>query len=112
MPITSNIKKRIFDDLYKVTCKGKRSFSTAVLLGSGGSSPIYPSTTPHPHWAFLVGRARVLSPTTSLFGISTAWANDFGSSTFKLKYQTTTDESALEEILDQNLDFAAMSTGA
>jgi hypothetical protein len=44
--------------------------------------------------------------------ISTAWANDFGSSTFKLKYQTTTDESALGEILGQNLDFAAMSTGA
>lgn len=81
VPITSNIKKRIFDDLYKVTCKGKRSFSTAVLLGSGASSPVYPT-----------------------------WANDFGSSTFKLKYQTTTDESALGEILGQNLDFAAMST--
>jgi ABC-type phosphate transport system substrate-binding protein len=81
-PLTNPYKRRLIDEMYKITCDGRPALSTPVLIGMG-----------EPFFVF------------------TSWAEAFTSTSFSMKYFHATDGSATkQELAFRDIDYGVSSS--
>jgi hypothetical protein len=103
---------RVFDSLYNITCRGKRAFNTAVLIGTGVPSTVFPSTpslSPRSCCHFERRCVVMLNPVIHACA-PVEWASAYETSTFLLKYFDSNDAQALQDSIQLNIDFGATSS--
>jgi ABC-type phosphate transport system substrate-binding protein len=77
-PLDRIHRQNMLDTLTNVTCNGKKSLTTAFLSGMGPLIPNYES-----------------------------WATDYETSSFKLKYYTSSSLDAIEAMIEGSVDFGS-----